>query len=145
MFPRLQGENTVSPVSATGLMMNWALALQVEGLNGQHEPDVVQPSAHYTKQIYGTAARCQKNLRHALDKRVSPMRTVNEKNKRLTMAPKLWPISCATTCHSVRPAVETAVTETTEVTPPEASCWQLVDADEKGIIPRGVLVSSQCC
>lgn len=29
------------------------------------------------------------------------------------MAPKLWPISCATTCHSVRPPVLTAVPLTT--------------------------------
>jgi hypothetical protein len=46
MFPRLQGENTVSPVSATGLMMYWELALQAVELSGQHEPDVVQPAVH---------------------------------------------------------------------------------------------------
>ena len=33
--------------------------------------------------------------------------------KALTMAPKLCPISCATTCHSVRPPVLTAVPLTT--------------------------------
>lgn len=51
MFPRLQGENIVSPVSATGLMMNLAFALHVEELSGQHEPDVVQPSAHYPEKV----------------------------------------------------------------------------------------------
>ena len=35
----------------------------------------------------------------------------------LTIAPKLWPISCATTCHSVLPEVETAVPETKD--PPD--------------------------
>lgn len=44
----------------------------------------------------------------------------------LTMAPKLCPISCATTCHSVRPAVETAVPDTTDGELPEAACWHSV-------------------
>lgn len=41
------------------------------------------------------------------------------------MAPKLCPISCATTCHSVLPAVETAVPETMDPELPVASCWHL--------------------
>jgi len=35
------------------------------------------------------------------------------------MAPKLWPVSWATTCHSVRPDVETAVPDTVSL------CWLL--------------------
>jgi len=42
-----------------------------------------------------------------------------------TMAPKLCPISWATTCHSVRPPVETAAPETIEAPLPEAFDWQL--------------------
>lgn len=45
--------------------------------------------------------------------------------RRLTMAPKLCPISCAMTCHSVRPAVLTAVPETTFGSAPVADCWHL--------------------
>lgn len=40
--------------------------------------------------------------------------------KGLTIAPKLCPISCATTCHSVRPPVLTAVPLTTLGALPEA-------------------------
>lgn len=43
-----------------------------------------------------------------------------------TIAPKLWPISWATTCHSVRPYVETAVPETDWFElPGEAFVWHL--------------------
>ena len=45
---------------------------------------------------------------------------------RLTIAPKLCPISCAITCHSVRPAVETAVPDTMDGDEPEDVCWQSV-------------------
>jgi hypothetical protein len=61
------------------------------------------------------------------------------------MAPKLWPVSCATTCHSVRPAVETAVPETTEGAFPEAACWHLIDTDENEAISIRRLVNAQCC
>ena len=44
----------------------------------------------------------------------------------LTIAPKLCPISCAITCHSVRPAVETAVPDTMDGDEPEDVCWQSV-------------------
>lgn len=45
---------------------------------------------------------------------------------RLTIAPKLCPISWATTCHSTRPAVDTAVPDTIEEPLPLAVCWQRV-------------------
>ena len=44
----------------------------------------------------------------------------------LTIAPKLCPISCAMTCHSVRPAVDTAVPDTTDGLDPDDDCWQSV-------------------
>lgn len=47
-----------------------------------------------------------------------------------TIAPKLWPISCATTCHSMSPEVETAVPETTDPVGPSAVFWQLLRTDE---------------
>ena len=50
MLPRLQGENFISFVSATGLMMNCALASQELPEKGQHCAELVpvaQPSAHY--------------------------------------------------------------------------------------------------
>ena len=43
----------------------------------------------------------------------------------LTIPPKLWPISCEITCHSVLPAVETAVPDTTEPELPPAVRWHL--------------------
>lgn len=42
------------------------------------------------------------------------------------MAPKLCPISCEITCHSVRPAVDTAVPDTIDGLEPEDVCWQSV-------------------
>lgn len=43
----------------------------------------------------------------------------------LTIAPKLCPISCVTTSHSVGPKVETAVPETMLGAEPDAVCWHL--------------------
>ena len=49
MLPMLHCEKFISPVSATGLMMNCELASQVLCVSGQHvgEPADPQPSAHY--------------------------------------------------------------------------------------------------
>lgn len=49
MFPRVQAENFCSVDSATGLMMNWELALQLSFDNGQHTTVLFpesQPGAH---------------------------------------------------------------------------------------------------
>lgn len=48
MLPRLHGENFISPVSATGFMMNCELALQLSAESGQQigDPLVPQPSVH---------------------------------------------------------------------------------------------------
>jgi len=45
-----------------------------------------------------------------------------KKKAELTIAPKLCPISCDMTCHSTRPAVETAVPETIEGELPDDVC-----------------------
>ena len=59
MLPMLQGENCISPVSATGLMMYCELASQVVVDSGQqvielvsHSPLQEQPSAHYISHEY---------------------------------------------------------------------------------------------
>lgn len=46
MFPRLHGENCISPVLAIGLIKNWALASQLFPSNGQHALVELHPSAH---------------------------------------------------------------------------------------------------
>ena len=59
MLPMLQGENCISPVSATGLMMYCELASQVVVDSGQqvielvsHSPLQEHPSAHYNSREY---------------------------------------------------------------------------------------------
>ena len=59
MLPMLQGENCISPVSATGLMMYCELASQVLVDSGQqvielvsHSPLQEHPSAHYNSDEY---------------------------------------------------------------------------------------------
>ena len=50
MFPRLHAENFCSVASATGLMMNWELALQLSFDNGQQTTvlfPVSQPEVHW--------------------------------------------------------------------------------------------------
>jgi hypothetical protein len=64
-------------------------------------------------------------------------------DKRHTMAPKLWPVSCATICHSARPAVETAVPETTDGAFAKASCWHLVEENDDGT--KKAPPNAQCC
>lgn len=43
ILPRLHGENFISPVSATGFMMNWELALQLSFVKGQHTGELLVP------------------------------------------------------------------------------------------------------
>lgn len=52
-------------------------------------------------------------------------RTFAKPKAPLTMAPKLWPVSWAITCHSVRPPVETAVPDTDEFPLGLEVCWHL--------------------
>ena len=46
IFPRVHCEKTFSPLSETGLMINWALVSHVAEVNGQHGEVVLQPLVH---------------------------------------------------------------------------------------------------
>ena len=132
MLPILHCEKCISPVSATGLMMNWALASHDDEENGQqvfesvsHPLSQEHPSAHCTPVNNNSQHVHMVDLRRAKDRAIST-RSQFGHTAQLTIAPKLCPISCAITCHSVRPAVETAVPETTDGLEPDAVCWQSV-------------------
>ena len=76
MLPMLQGENCISPVSATGLMMYCELASQVVVDSGQqvielvsHSPLQEHPSAHYSSREYKSTTfggPVEGNLRRAM-------------------------------------------------------------------------------
>ena len=132
MLPILHWEKFISPVSATGLMMNWALASHDDEENGQqvfesvsHPLSQEHPSAHCRPVNNNSQHVHMVDLRRAINRTIST-RSQFSHTAQLTIAPKLCPISCAMTCHSVRPAVETAVPETTDGLEPDAVCWQSV-------------------
>jgi len=97
IFPIVQAEKTCSLLDETGDMRKREPELQVCAVSGQQSSERLQPSA---QSCWRTRSVIGKDSGHGI-------------GKELTMAPKLWPISCATTCHSVRPLVLTAVPLTT--------------------------------
>ena len=101
MFPIEHCEKFISPLVATGLIKNWALASQVLVVSGQQALVLLHPAAHYEPKVsrtvngewirYDTYIMLKKNWPecvHSSDKKIS----YQEENGR-TMAPKLWPIS----------------------------------------------------
>jgi len=122
ILPMLQGEKICSPAWATGDMRNWPPASQELALSGQHGGLFAQPSeVHWIVQLIRYSYMIRDYLRHAGRNRGDVSRSHAWYMKKPTMAPKLWPVSWATTCHSVRPEVETAVPDTVSL------CW-LVEA-----------------
>lgn len=118
ILPMLQGEKFCSPVWATGDMRNWPPASQELALNGQHGGLFAHPSeVHCTFQLIRCNNMITEHWRHAGERCQSFACLIHEKS--LTMAPKLWPVSWATTCHSVLPDVDTAVPDT------DSPCWLL--------------------
>ena len=104
MFPIVQGEKTCSLLDETGDMRKRAFELQVCAVAGQQSSARLQPSA---QSCWWTGSLGDSG--HVI-------------GKALTIAPKLCPISCEMTCHSVRPPVLTAVPLTTLGALPVA-CW----------------------